>query len=78
MNLNALKIGLTLAAAASMSFGDAIITSGDVALGGDFDDSLDDSAPAARAQGPASARGSLGSPRTISPMMLRWICDVPA
>src|SRR5947209_11404188 len=28
--------------------------------------------------GPASARGSLGRPRTISPMMLRWIWLVPA
>ena len=29
-------------------------------------------------QAPPSARGSFGSPSTSSPMMLRWICDVPA
>ena len=29
-------------------------------------------------QGPVSAFGSFGRPRTSSPMMLRWICDVPA
>ena len=37
-----------------------------------------DSQPVPQADTARTQRGSFGRPNTISPMMLRWICDDPA